>query len=225
MSELSWPEAQAHPELAFIRATEATFVHDLDLAEQWLDVAETGPPDLIGSMGLPLGYRTDFLRALVGVNDVDQAEAAARRAIESAPAPQWEGVALACLGQVQYLRGHYARARDTLLKAVGLIPDANPNLLTLAIGNLALAEYADGSASHAAAMLDDGIELLRSIGSGAAPSGGILHLACGERARAGGDPRGASRGSSRPPTCSARAPEVPGWPTPTFCRRGVPRPR
>jgi LuxR family maltose regulon positive regulatory protein len=191
LSELSWPEAQAHPELAFIRATGASFVHDLDLAEQWLDVAETGPPDLIGSMGLPLGYRTDFLRALVGVNDVDQAEAAARRAIESAPAPQWEGVALACLGQVQYLRGHYARARDTLLKAVGLIPDANPNLLTLAIGNLALAEYADGSASHAAAMLDDGIELIRSIGQERTPSGGILHLACGERARAGGDPRGA----------------------------------
>ena len=57
------------------------------------------------SMGLPLGYRTDFLRAIVGVNDVDRAESAARRAIESAPAPHWEGVALAGLGQAQYLQG------------------------------------------------------------------------------------------------------------------------
>ena len=191
LSELSWPEALADPELAFIRATGAGFVHDLDLAEQWLDIAATGPPDLVASMGLPLGYRTDFLRAIVGVNDVDRAEAAAHRAIESATAPHWEGVALAGLGQAQYLRGEYGRARDTLLKAVGLIPNANPNLLTLAIGNLALAEYAEGSTSHAAAMLDDGLDVIRRIGQERTPSGGILHLACGERARAGGDPRGA----------------------------------
>jgi LuxR family maltose regulon positive regulatory protein len=142
-------------------------------------------------MGLPLGYRTDFLRAIEGINDVDRAEAAALRAFEAAPAPHWEGVALAGLGQVQYLRGHYDAARSTLLTAVGLIPDANPNLLTLAIGNLALAEYAEGSPSRAAAMLDDGVELIRSIGQERTPSGGILHLACGERARAAGDPRGA----------------------------------
>ena len=97
----------------------------------------------MGSMSLPLGYRRDFLRAIVGVNDVASAEAAARRAIDSAPAPRWKGVALAGLGQAQYLRGHYAEARRTLLAAVGLIPDANPKPLTFAIGNLALAEYAE----------------------------------------------------------------------------------
>ncbi len=191
LSELAWPEAQADPELAFIRATAASFAHDLDLAEQWLDIADSGPPDLIGSMGLPLGYRADFLRAVVGVNDVDGAEAAARRAIESAPAPHWEGVGLAGLGQAQYLRGQYALAVETLLKAVALIPDANPNLLTLAVGNLALAEYAEGSASHAGAMLDESAQVIRSIGQERTPSGGILHLACGERARVGGDPRSA----------------------------------
>lgn len=191
LSELTWPEAEADPELAFIRATGASFAHDLDLAERWLDIADTGPRDLIGSMGLPLGYRTDFLRAIVGLNDVDRAEAAAHRAINSATAPHWLGVALAGLGQVQYLRAQYTLARDTLLKAVSLIPDANPNLLTLAIGNLALAEYAEGSTSHAAALLDDGVHQIRGIGQERTPSGGILHLACGERARAGGDPRGA----------------------------------
>ena len=191
LAELSWPEAQSDPELAFIRATGASFAHDLDAAEQWLDIASTGPPDFIGSMGLPLGYRTDFLLAVVGVNDVDRAEAAARRAFASAPAPHWQGVALAGLGQAQYLRGQYAEAKDTLLQAVALIPDANPNLLTLAVGNLALAEYAEGTTSHAAALLDDGVEVIRSIGQERTPSGGILHLACGERARSGGDPRGA----------------------------------
>ena len=191
LTELSWPEAEAHPELAFIRATGASFGHDLDAAEEWLDIAGTGPPDLVGSMGLPLGYRTDFLRAIVGVNDVDRSEAAGRRALGAAPAPHWEGVALAGVGQAEYLRGQYAQARETLLQAVSLIPDANPNLLTLAVGNLALAEYAEGATSQAAALLDDGVAVIRSIGQERTPSGGILHLACGERARAGGDPRGA----------------------------------
>ena len=40
-------------------------------------------------------------------------------------------------------------------------------------------------------MLDDWVRVIRSIGQERTPSGGILHLACGERARAGGDPRGA----------------------------------
>jgi LuxR family maltose regulon positive regulatory protein len=193
LSDLSWPEARADPELAYVRATAATFVHDLDLAERWLDVAATGRPDFVGSMGLPLGYRTDFLRAIVGVNDVDRAEAAARRAIESAPGPQWEGVALAGLGQALYLRGRYAEAREALRRAVGLIPDANPNLLTFAIGNLALAEYAEVSEAHAAPMLDEAVDLIRGIGQERSPSSGMLHLACGERARADGDPRGALR--------------------------------
>ncbi len=193
LSELSWPEAQADPELAFARAIEATYDSDPDLAERWLDVASTGPPDLMGSMSLPLGFRTDFLRAIVGVNDVARAEAAALRAIDSAPAPGWRGVALAGLGQAQYLRGRYVEAQHTLLGAVGLIPDANPSALTLAIGNLALAEYAEGSGRHAAPLLDPALEMLQSIGLQTAPSSAILHLACGERARTDGDPRGATR--------------------------------
>jgi len=193
LSELSWPEAHAHPELAYIRATAATFGHDLDLAEQWLDIADTGPPDLIGSMGLPLGYRADSLRAIIGVNDVDRAEAAALRAVTSAPGPPWRGVALAGLGQAQYLRGQYSQAVDSLRKAVGLIPDANPNFLTFAIGCLALAEHAQGVTSHAAPMLDDAVGRIRRIGQERSPSSGMLHLAFGERARAEGDPRSAVR--------------------------------
>jgi LuxR family maltose regulon positive regulatory protein len=193
LSELSWPEAQADPELAFARAIEATFDSDPDLAERWLDVASSGPPDLVGWMNLPLGYRTDFLRAIVGVNDVARAEAAAIRAVDSAPAPGWRGVGLAGLGQAQYLRGRYGEAQHTLLDAVGLIPEANPSALSLAIGNLALAEYAEGSGRHAAPLLDPALEMLQSIGLQTSPSSAVLHMACGERARTDGDPRGATR--------------------------------
>ena len=79
LADLAWPAAEADAELAFVRANLAVLAHDIDDAEHWLDVASTGPRDLVGSMGLPLGYRTDFLRAIVSVNDVGVARAAARR--------------------------------------------------------------------------------------------------------------------------------------------------
>jgi len=40
-------------------------------------------------------------------------------------------------------------------------------------------------------MLDDALQVIRSIGQERTPSGGILHQACGERARVAGDPRAA----------------------------------
>ncbi len=148
LAELSWPAALADPELAWVRATSDSFGHDLDGAERWLVTASKGAPDADGALGLPLGYRVEMLRALVGVNDVARAEEAAYRALDDRPGPMWEGGALAGLGQAQYLRGATAEARETLRKAVALIPDAHPNLLVLAIGNLALAEYADGDGAH-----------------------------------------------------------------------------
>ena len=189
LAELSWPAALADPELAWVRATSDAFGHDLDGAERWLDVASSGAPEAMGSLGLPLGFRVEMLRALVGVNDVARGEEAAYRALEIAPGPMWQGAALAALGQAQYLRGATTEARDTLRKAVALIPDAHPNLLVLAIGNYALAEYADGDASHASPMLDRATEMMATQPQ--TVTSAILHMALGERARQGGDPRGA----------------------------------
>jgi LuxR family maltose regulon positive regulatory protein len=101
----------------------------------------------------------------------------------------WEGAALAGLGQAQYLRGETAQARETLRRAVGLIPDAHPNLLVFAISNFALAEYADGDVAHADPILDRAVEMMAIQPHSVVAA--ILHTALGERARAGGDPRGA----------------------------------
>ena len=35
--------------------------HDLDGAEQWLDIASNGVPEAVGSLSLPLGYRVEML--------------------------------------------------------------------------------------------------------------------------------------------------------------------
>jgi LuxR family maltose regulon positive regulatory protein len=193
LADLSWPAAQMDSELAFVRATLAVMAHDIDEAEHWLDVAGAGPEDLIGSMGLPLGYRTDFLRAIVSVNDVPAARAAACRAVQSAPAPQWEGVALAGLGQAEYLLGQHDQAERTLRRAVGLISGDTPNLLAFAIGTLALVEYAGGADAHTAPMLDGALEMLRTTGWERSPLSAVVHMACGERARSGGDAREAAR--------------------------------
>ena len=189
LAELSWPAALADPELAWVRATSDSFSHDLDGAEQWLLTARKGAPDAAGALSLPLGFRVEMLSALVGVNDVDRAEEAAHRALGLAPGPMWEGAALVGLGQVQYLRGAVAEACGTLRRAVALIPDAHPNLLVLAVGNLALAEYADGRGVDSSPLLDRALEMMS--GQPKSVPTALLHMALGERARGEGDPRGA----------------------------------
>jgi hypothetical protein len=68
-----------------------------------------------------------------------------------------------------------------------------PIFLAFAIGNLALAEYADGPSRHAETLLETALELIQSVGQQTSPMNVILHMACGERARTDGDPRGATR--------------------------------
>ena len=189
LEELSWPAAVADAELAWVRATSDAFGNDLDGAERWLDVASGGAPESMGSLGLPLGFRVEMLRALVGVNDVARGEEAAYRALEIAPGPMWRGAAQAALGQAQYLQGATTEARESLRTAVTLISDANPNLLVLAIGNFALAEYLVGDATHASPMLDRATQMMATQPQ--TVTSAVLHMALGERARHDGDPRGA----------------------------------
>jgi LuxR family maltose regulon positive regulatory protein len=220
LAALSWPEAQRDPELAFVRAVIASLTNRIDEAADWLDVARTGAPDTLDASGLPLGFRVDFLDGVVGVNDVPRAEAAARRAVAGAPNPAWHGIALSCLGQASYLAGRPNEAAATLRLAVGQISDANPIMLAFAVGNLGLVESALGVESHADALLDRLSDLLDSIGADGSPSGALLLLARGERARRGGDPHGAAllfRSAIDVLRGLPGARPAPGWPTPTCC--------
>lgn len=190
LTALSWPEARRDPALAFARALTASLDNRLDEATEWLDVARTGPLDERDAGGLTLGFRVDFLDSVTGVHDVARAQAAALRAIAGAPNRSWHGIALACLGQAQYLLGD-AEASETLQRGVGEISDANPIMLAFAVGNLGLAESAAEAASHADPLLDRMTEALRVAGADRSLPGAILALAQGERARRLGDPQGA----------------------------------
>ena len=162
LAALAWPEALRDPELAFVRAVAASLANQLDDAADWLDVARTGDLGAVDAGGLPLGFRVDFLDSAMGVNDVGRALEAARRAVAGAPNPSWHGIALACLGQAQYLAGHGDEATATLRVAVGEITDANPIMLAFAVGNLGLAESSTGAESHADPLLDRLADVLRA---------------------------------------------------------------
>ena len=192
LSQLSWPEAKQDPELAYARAVSAALNGRIDEAVDWAAVARTGPPDQRDAEGLPLGFRADFVEASVGVNDVSRAEAAAQRAVMTAPTAGWEGIALSGLGQAQYLQGRAGEAVATLRRAVGQIPDSNPIMLAFGAANLGLAEASLGVPSRAGPMLDRLLGVLSMAGADRSPAGAIMHLACGERERRRGDLRGAA---------------------------------
>ena len=193
LSALSWPEAESDPELAYVRALAATIDNRVDEAVALLELVRTGPPGQLDAAGLPLGFRADYVEGVVGVNEVARAEAAARRAVQTAPSAVWEGFALAGLGQSLYLQGRTDEAVQVLRRAVGQIPDANPLMLALAVGNLALAESALAVPSRADAMLDQVAGLMSTIGSERTPAGAIVEMGCAERDRRRGDLRSASR--------------------------------
>jgi LuxR family maltose regulon positive regulatory protein len=134
------------------------------------------------------------VEAVVGVNDVSRCEAAAKRAVMTAPTAGWRGIALSGLGQAQYLQDRTSEAVATLRRAVGQIPDTNPIMLAFGVGNLGLAEASLDVPSRADPMLDRLRGVLRAVGADRSPVGAIMQLACGERERRRGDLRGAADG-------------------------------
>jgi len=187
VAELSWPEAQRDPELAYARAVDAAVHNELDGAGGWLDLAATGPPDQQDSQGLPLSFRVDYLRAVTSINDVGRAEKAGRRAASAAPSARWEGMAWCGVGQALYLQDRFDEARACLHRSVALTPDENPILLCVARANLALVEAASAPEPVSERVLDGALELLRRTGADNTPSGALIEMAWGEVRRTRGE--------------------------------------
>jgi LuxR family transcriptional regulator, maltose regulon positive regulatory protein len=180
IDRLDWREAQQDPEIGFARAMDATLHGELDQAGQWLDVAATGPTDQRDFNGVPLGFRVDYVRAISGVHDVGQAEAAGRRAVRSAPTPAYEGVAWTGVGQALYLQDRFDDARECLTRAISLLSDAHPLMLTMARANLVIVEAAQSSRVPPQWMLQDAVDVLRRAGAENTSASGVLEMAFGE---------------------------------------------
>ena len=195
LAALSWPDAQRDPELAFVRAVSTSLANEPDEAAGWLDVARAGDLDAPDAGGLPLGFRVDLLDGLLGVNDVGRAQEAAHRAVVGAPNPTWHGIALAGLGQAQYLAGQGEEASASLRVAVGEISDAHPVVLALAVATLGLAESSAGAEHHADPLLDRMTDALGARGP----------RQVRPRGRAAARPRRAGATAGRPAGCAGGA--------------------
>ncbi len=190
LAALNWSDAVRDPDLAFVRAIAAALESRYDDALAFLEIARTGSADQQDMAGLPLGFRVDFLEGLTAVNQVTRAHEAAERAVAGAPSSVWEGVALAALGQSELLLGRPVDAVETLRRSISQIPDTNPVLLAIAVGNLGLAEarVSDGR-SIAAPMLDPLLTVISSVGAEHTVVAALLHLANGEHHRLAGELR------------------------------------
>ena len=145
LAALSWPDAQRDPELAFVRAVSTSLANEPRRGGRLAGRPRTGDLDALDAGGLRLGFRVDVLDGLLGVSDLGRAQEAAQRAVGGAPNPCWHGIALACLGQAQYLAGRGKEAIASLRVAVGEISDAHPVMLALAVATLSLAESSTGT--------------------------------------------------------------------------------
>ena len=183
LSQLSWPEAQRDPELAYARATAAALSNRIDEAIDWLAVVRTGAPDQRDAAGLPLAFRADFTEAMVGVNDVSRAEAAAAAGAGDIPHGRMGGHRARRARPGALPAGAGQRSRGAFAPSGGQIPDDRPIMLAFAVANLGLAEASSGVGSHASPMLDRLSVLLDAIGVDRSPGGALVHLACGERDR------------------------------------------
>ena len=159
---------------------------------QYLDVARTGVPEQLDAAGLPLGFRVDFLEGIVAVTDVGRAEAAARARSPRRRTSAWQGIALAGLGQAQYLQGTTRRGdRDAApggRSDPGRQPDhagASPSATSAWPSPLAEA------GRRAPTRCSTGcLDVLAAIGADRTSVGAVLHLASGERDAPGGRPPG-----------------------------------
>jgi LuxR family transcriptional regulator, maltose regulon positive regulatory protein len=179
IAQLSWPQAQCDPEIGYARAMDAALHGDLDQVGQWLDLAATGPLDQLDANGIPLSYRVDYLRAITAA-DVARAEAAGRRAAQSAPSPVFEGMAWAGVGQALYLQDRFDEARECLTRAISLLPDENPLMSALARANLVLVETAQGRNVPPEWMLQGAGDVLRRAGVENTPPAAVLEMARAE---------------------------------------------
>ena len=185
LGDLSWPEAQRHPELAAGRAVVAGMGGDLQAAGRWLDVAASGDRQTMTAAAVPLGFGVDFLRSFFALGNLRSAHAAAQRALQEAPAPAWKGAALTGLGQCWYLLGRADEAANSLREALTLLPD-DPYMLALAAGYLSLADTDLGNPRQGERDARTVLELLDSRGLAHLGTVATCHLGLGAALQARG---------------------------------------
>ncbi len=163
LDQLSWPEAQADPQLALIRAAIAgQTARPAEEVERWLDVASTGVREGALANGVAsFASGVAIIRSIYLSQGPEVAANAGERAVElESPRGGWLRQALLGLGQALYLLGRVDAARIRLGEARRL-PGARENAAATAnvLAYLALCEL-ERTGDVAERLARDALELL-----------------------------------------------------------------
>jgi ATP/maltotriose-dependent transcriptional regulator MalT len=191
LGQLSWPAAQADPQLALTRAAVAgQTAQPADEVERWLEVASAGArPGPLANGLASLESGVAIIRSIYLTRGPEVAAEAAQHAVESErPRIGWLRQALLGLGQALYLLGRTEAAQARFEEARRL-PGASQHAAATAnvLAYLALSELEQGRPEDAERLARHALELLQEHRISGSHSGsanprialGAAHLAKG----------------------------------------------
>jgi ATP/maltotriose-dependent transcriptional regulator MalT len=190
LDSLSWPEAEADPQLAFTRALAAGMTgRGRDEIERWLEVAAAAPDTGPLANGITsLGAGVAMIRSLFLTRGIVEAERGARFVLEQEPETSpWRYAGLVPLGQALFLQGRYEEAKTPLAEARAL-PGARALASTsVGVSYQALIELEAGDVASAERLAREALALAAENGHASDITAANPHLAIGRALMQGPD--------------------------------------
>src|SRR5262245_8887361 len=190
LDALSWPAAEADPQLAIIRALTAGMSgRGRDEIERWLEVAAAAPN--IGPLAngiTSLLSAVAMIRSLFLTRGIVEAERGARSVLEHEPeASPWRYAGLVPLGQALFLQGRFEEAKAPLAEARTL-PGASRHASTsVGMSYQSLIELDAGDVATAERLAREALDLAVANGHSSDITAANPHLALGRALMQGPD--------------------------------------
>ena len=163
LEALSWPAAEADPQLGITRALAAGMSgRGRDEIERWLEVAGAGSddPGPLANGITSLRSAIAMIRSLFLTRGIAEAERGARYVLEHEPeASPYRYAGLVPLGQALFLQGRYEEARAPLAEARALPGARRLASTSVGIAYLALIELEAGDVASSERLARDALEL------------------------------------------------------------------
>jgi len=182
LEKLSWPSAQADPQLAISRALAAGMSgRGRDEIEHWLEVAAAGPePGPLANGITSLSSAVAMIRSVFLTRGIAEAERGARLVLEQEPAESpWRYAGLVPLGQALFLQGRYEEARAPLAEARALPGARSLASTSVGMAYLALIELEAGDAGSSERIARDALAVAGESGHSSDVAAANPHLALG----------------------------------------------
>lgn len=190
LKTLSWPAAEADPQLGVIRALAGGMSgQGRDEIERWLEVAAAGPdlgPLANGITSLRAGVA--MIRSMFLTRGIAEAERDARFVLEHEPdTSPWRYAGLVPLGQALFLQGRYDEARAPLAEARALPGARRLASTSIGMSYQALIELEAGDVALSERLAREALALAVENGHSSDITAGNPHLALGRALMQGPD--------------------------------------